>query len=75
LLLVLSLFAYLKKPAVTITLAWLVFAVFAVSLERFADEHTVIWFVYRHSLIVGFILASHVGYLLTRTSGKPPATS
>lgn len=67
LLLVLSVFVYLYKPIVTMAVAWLVFAVLAVSLERFTDEHTLEWFFYRHSLILLFIAASHAGFLLTRS--------
>lgn len=68
LLLVLSVFIYLYKPVVTMAVAWVVFAVLAVSLERFTDEHTLEWFFYRHSLILLFIVASHVGFFLTRSS-------
>jgi hypothetical protein len=65
LLLVLSVFVYLYKPVVTMAVAWLVFAVLAVSLERFTDDHTLEWFFYRHSLILLCIVASHVGFLFT----------
>jgi uncharacterized membrane protein YraQ (UPF0718 family) len=67
-LLALSFFIYFRKPVITMAIAWLVFAVFAVSLERFSEEHTAVWFLYRHSLLLGFILASHVGFFLARSS-------
>jgi hypothetical protein len=72
LLLVLSVFVYLYKPVVTMAVAWLVFAVLAMSLEHFTDEHTLEWFLYRHSLILLFIVASHVGFFLTRSPLKGP---
>jgi hypothetical protein len=74
LLLVLSLLVYLHKPVITMAVGWVVFAVFAVSLERFTDEHSLAWFTYRHSLMLAFIVASHVGYLLTRTPAQRPMT-
>jgi hypothetical protein len=69
-LLFVSVFFYFRKPLITLLAAWICFAVFAVSLERFADEHSVVWFLWRHSLLLGFLAAAHVGYLLKRPSGK-----
>jgi hypothetical protein len=74
LLLALSFFFYFKKPMVTITVGWLVFAVFAVFLERFSDEHSLAWFLYRHSLMLLFLGASHVGFLLSHRGIKKPIT-
>ena len=59
----------LKRPLVTLFAGWIVLLALAVILERFADEHSLPWFFYRHSLMLGFIIASHLGVLLRRNAG------
>lgn len=72
-LLAVSVFFYLKKPFVTIVISWLVFVVTVLILERFAGDHSVLWFLYRYSLILGFIAASHMGIFIRRRKQDSPA--
>ena len=68
LLLVISFLLYFKKPIATIVAGCLAFIVWSVLLEKFADDHTVVWFLYRHSLLLLFIAAAQVGFLFRKKS-------
>jgi hypothetical protein len=69
-LLAVSYFFYFKKPIVTIAVSWITLLVFSISLERFSGEHSLIWFLYRHSILLLFIAAAHLGVFLRRTATK-----
>jgi hypothetical protein len=81
-LLVASSFLYFKKPIVTIVAGFITFVCFSVLLEKFSDDHTFVWFLYRHSLLLLFIAAAQLGVLCKRKAqirvhsrgkaGKPP---
>ena len=54
---------YLKWPLVTLVISWLfLFLSTYVSFTYFKEEPGFDWYLYQHSLELGYIAASHIGY-------------
>lgn len=57
----LSVVFYRRYPVATLIAGWLAFGVFAIGLEKSAEEHSLTWFFVRNSLIITFLMAAHFG--------------
>jgi hypothetical protein len=66
LLLVGSFVVYFKKPIVTVVTGCIALVALSLLLDKFADDHSVIWFLYRHSLILVFVVAAQLGSLFKK---------
>jgi hypothetical protein len=54
---------YLKWPVVTIIAGWLFLLLSSyVAFYHFNEEHDLTWYLYQHSLELGYVAASHIGY-------------
>ena len=75
LLLIVSFFFYFKKPVVTVAAGWLTFLAFGLLVRRFSNQDQVFWLWYECLFLPVFIVASHLGLFLNRTSSKTRVAS
>jgi len=56
---------YLKWPVVTLVVGWLFLLLSTyVAFRYLHEERDLMWFFYQHSLELGYIAASHIGYFV-----------
>jgi hypothetical protein len=58
-----AVFFFKKRPYFALALGWLLFAVNAGDMWfHSAEEKTLVWFLYQHSLELAFIAVAHIGH-------------
>ena len=66
-LVLIATFTYFKWPRTTLLVAWLFLFLSSIVVWRYlSNEQSVVWFLYQHSLELGYIVASHAGYFIGR---------
>jgi hypothetical protein len=61
-----------RLPILTLVMGWASFVVIAIDLEPTTYDHSVSWFLWRHCLMLTYLVAAHVAaYLRLRVRWRP----